>query len=158
LPAADYAARTTETDTSVFDPIGYSINNANSKEEIAKIVPSAEQQKQSDRRVALNAVVTSSLWRPFTSTMNQDLVLRHRIINGGKLDNGTSTRRAKKAKPPRARPAAMRDTLYNRNFYIPKYQQLTTPMTGLNSHELTTWNNAKYNPQGAPWRVAGTSR
>ena len=152
-PAPDSAMRSTETDTSEFDSIGYSINNADSASEISKIIPTVKQQADSNKRIALNNVVTSSLWRAFDSTMNQDLVLRHRIINGGILNNGTvANRRKKKAPLPRRKPTQLRNVLYNRNFYIPRDPPLSTKLTGLNSRELNTWDNPKYNPQLAPWR------
>jgi hypothetical protein len=152
-PAADSAMRSSETDTTEFDSIGYSINNADSAAEISKIIPTVKQQADSNKRIALNNVVTSSLWRAFDSTMNQDLILRHRIINGGILDNGTvANRRKKKGPVPRRKATQLRNVLYNRNFYIPRDPPLSTKLTGLNSRELHTWDNRKYNPQGAPWR------
>jgi hypothetical protein len=138
--------QSTDIPTTDFDALGFSVVNADSKEAVAEIKPAEAELKESNRLLALENTVTSSLWRAFDSSMNQDMRLRHRVKFGGELFTG-SYENHRSTPAYRASPAVMRNVLYNRKSFIPKYQPLINtlePIDALNRlgrHD--TYNNAR---------------
>jgi hypothetical protein len=145
-----------------FDALGYSITNPDSKAAVDEIMPSVTEQKDSNISNAMAGLVTSSLWRPKSSSMNEDRILRHMIEFGGSLQNGIH-KNIKKKTNYKGTPIQMRPVLYNRNFYIPREPRtspnpLTEINTMINPPQINTLLNRKYNPEQAPWRNPRTAR
>ena len=139
--------------TKSFDALGYGVTNPDSKKAVGDVSASADEVKKSDVNFALGDTVPISLWRPFTSTQNQDMEIKKKMKWNGYLYPGTGYRRPRvqyKKQPP----AILRNENFNRNFYINKFQAaIPAQMTPLNNYQLPPqyWDNRRYNPELSPW-------
>jgi hypothetical protein len=143
-----------------FNDLGFSANNPDSEEQVNEIKPSKKNQDESDVNYGLTGVVTSSLWRPIGSTTNQDRMIKKRMEFGGFLNTGTVSVQNVKSNY-KGRPVSMRDNFYNRSEYMNKYQgtqpQLSRVLNQVQSRK-DFFNNRKFNPDGAPWRLSNTRK
>ena len=154
---------TTSVDVNDFASLGYLVTNADSNEAVGELIPSAEDQKESENRISVSNIVTPSLWRAFDSTMNQDVQIKKKIKFGGELINGYMANQLKRKSKVSQPILKLRNTLYNRTAYINKNQS-NTP-NKLTKTTLQTpppmdnfYRNDKYNPQKAQWRHVGNWR
>jgi hypothetical protein len=143
-----------------FNDLSFSANNPDSKEQVDNIKPTKNDQDASNVKFGLNGVVTSSLWRPIGSTVNQDRIIKKRMEFSGFLDTGTASIQNVKSNY-RGMPVDMRNIFYNRKDYRDKFQGTMselTPVLNLVQSRAEFYNNMKFNPEGAPWRFPSTRK
>jgi len=152
-----------EDTVSSFDALGFSQENAGSKGAIDSFKPSPEEQKKSNENFALENAVPISVFRSFTNSMNQDLLLKKKIEFSGRLNNGVLRVNSRPPSSSRyvGKKLILRNQLYNRAEYIPKFLTAKPRSLEITNQQIQNredyYNNPLYNPLGAKWRDPSTA-